>query len=86
MTAQTHQIINFLFVASNFWIVIAVAALYIYLSIWYNTRRTKINTDRMVKLLEVYMYEKMTSENKKELIYGYDTLDTMLIEKHFSNK
>lgn len=47
-------------------VVISIIPIYITLSIWHNTKMTKINTDKIVRLLEDYRKQEIRDEESKE--------------------
>lgn len=42
--------------------VISIIPIYITLSIWHNTKMTRINTDKIVKILEYYTKQEIKDE------------------------
>lgn len=81
-----NQLLELLPLIIGMRIILLIVTVYLILSIWYNTRKTQKNTDRILGLLETYLNIVLKAENKEELIYGHkpETLYDSILEKRFS--
>jgi choline-glycine betaine transporter len=59
-----NNLINISTASIIFFLICSIIPIYIILSIWYNTRETKKNTDKIVKILKSYTKQEITEEQE----------------------